>query len=474
MEKEVNHRSIVDARKNVKGLLDFSDIFSGAEALKGLLTMDPASFATGVAARGIKNWYKRLNDPNVQIKNMFERVDKHWDRGIEKPGFGEGVGTGIPEPGPDGPPASPEAYDPSQRIPGATTPVLEGNATPATPPGYGEVELRPGATGETPPIESVGGPDSRARQIMTAGLPEPPKIPPAGLPPGGVAEPISSIQEPAGGQRPGSTTYTADAYLAQKGIDANHPAYPEAKKMADDFHAHYGGIDKGKMGELDSHVDTLVNEAARPQKMYQATLEHLEQQTAVAKHKSNGNFSSTTDFQSALKEGYPTLRTLYESEHFAPGDVKQALRNAINGRGLGVQQQRIIDALTKDNEAHVDQGRESGYAEGGMVDNSLLPSVKFQGKQIDGTLDQHHDDILAANKIGARQKHERGFVADNKFMSREEASAYLKDQGYDGVPDSLHTQDLRKILNDSESRKAPEAPKAKPNRRKARKELLSE
>jgi hypothetical protein len=24
----------------------------------------------------IKNWYKKLNDPNVQIKKLFENIDK--------------------------------------------------------------------------------------------------------------------------------------------------------------------------------------------------------------------------------------------------------------------------------------------------------------------------------------------------------------------------------------------------------------
>jgi hypothetical protein len=122
-----------------------------------------------------------------------------------------------------------------------------------------------------------------------------------------------------------------------------------------------------------------------------------------------------------------------------------------------------------------DQG---GYEEGGMVSDTLRPSIKFQGKQIDGTLDQHHDDILAANKIGSKQKHERGFVADNKFMSREEASAYMKDQGYQEVPDSLHTQQLRELLkkgktDDSQQGSAKET-KKKVDRRKARKELMSE
>lgn len=193
MEKEVNHRSIVDARKNVKGLLDFSDIFSGSQVIHGLVGLNPASIATGVGAHMIKGAFKRMNDPNVQIKNMFDRVDKHWDRGVEKPGFGAGVGTGIPEPPNDPPPKNPESYDPTVRTPGEATPQIEGNATPAQPSGYGEVELRPGFTAESPNLESVVGNDARLRQ-MDAGFPTGKKKPPANLKPGSAASKISSIQ----------------------------------------------------------------------------------------------------------------------------------------------------------------------------------------------------------------------------------------------------------------------------------------
>lgn len=81
IEKDVNHRTIVDARKNIKGLIDFSDVFSGAEVVHGLLAMDPARFATGTAAKGIAGWYRYINSPNTSIKRMFKSVDSLLSRG---------------------------------------------------------------------------------------------------------------------------------------------------------------------------------------------------------------------------------------------------------------------------------------------------------------------------------------------------------------------------------------------------------
>jgi hypothetical protein len=76
VEKEVTHRAIVDARKNVKGLIDFTDIFTSGELARGLATMNPAVLSQGVVMRAIKEVYKLKNDPNRIIKNMFADVDK--------------------------------------------------------------------------------------------------------------------------------------------------------------------------------------------------------------------------------------------------------------------------------------------------------------------------------------------------------------------------------------------------------------
>lgn len=76
LESDVTKRSIVDARKNNKGLIDFSDILSGHQVIKGMITKDPVSFTAGVGMKGISKYYKMLNDPNHIVKNMFSEVEK--------------------------------------------------------------------------------------------------------------------------------------------------------------------------------------------------------------------------------------------------------------------------------------------------------------------------------------------------------------------------------------------------------------
>lgn len=74
IEKDVNHRMIVFGRQNKKGLIDFSDIFSGAEIVRGITSMNPATFASGVAAKAISTYYKYINNPDIMVKRMFQGV----------------------------------------------------------------------------------------------------------------------------------------------------------------------------------------------------------------------------------------------------------------------------------------------------------------------------------------------------------------------------------------------------------------
>lgn len=76
IEKDVNHRAIVDANKNVKGLLDFSDIYTGYHVIRGVISRDPVTTSAGVIARVIKEYQKMKNNPNRIIKNMFEDTEK--------------------------------------------------------------------------------------------------------------------------------------------------------------------------------------------------------------------------------------------------------------------------------------------------------------------------------------------------------------------------------------------------------------
>ena len=76
VERDVTRRAIVDARKNEKGLIDFSDIFSGHQVVSGILHFNPATIGSGVAAKFIAAYYKHLNNPNRIVRSMFEDAEK--------------------------------------------------------------------------------------------------------------------------------------------------------------------------------------------------------------------------------------------------------------------------------------------------------------------------------------------------------------------------------------------------------------
>lgn len=76
IENDVLRATLRDARKNAKGLIDYSDIFSGGQLVSGLLSMNPAAIASGVAQKGISSYFKFLNDPNRAVRKMFDDVGK--------------------------------------------------------------------------------------------------------------------------------------------------------------------------------------------------------------------------------------------------------------------------------------------------------------------------------------------------------------------------------------------------------------
>ena len=81
IEKDVTKRAIVDARKNVKGLVDFSDIISSSAAIHGLLAANPATLASAATSKGMAAWIKRLNDPNKIVGNMFNKSERLIQKG---------------------------------------------------------------------------------------------------------------------------------------------------------------------------------------------------------------------------------------------------------------------------------------------------------------------------------------------------------------------------------------------------------
>lgn len=74
IEKDVNKRAVVEARKSEKGFYDISDIFTGGEIVAGVLSANPALIAKGTAGIGIKAMIKKINNPNRYIEKMFKKA----------------------------------------------------------------------------------------------------------------------------------------------------------------------------------------------------------------------------------------------------------------------------------------------------------------------------------------------------------------------------------------------------------------
>lgn len=79
IEKDVAHRAIVDARKNIKGLVDFTDIYTSGELMAGLATMSPGMIVKGLTWKGVQQYIKAMNNPNRIVKTMFGDVDNLID-----------------------------------------------------------------------------------------------------------------------------------------------------------------------------------------------------------------------------------------------------------------------------------------------------------------------------------------------------------------------------------------------------------
>lgn len=75
VEKDLTRQVALEARKNVKGLADMTDIFTGGDILSGVITGNPALLARGVAGKGIKEYIQYLNNPNRYIKKAFDILD---------------------------------------------------------------------------------------------------------------------------------------------------------------------------------------------------------------------------------------------------------------------------------------------------------------------------------------------------------------------------------------------------------------
>jgi hypothetical protein len=77
LETDVTKRAIVDARKNIRGLIDFSDIFTSSQVVQGIMAQQPALVAAGMTAKLASSMIKMVNDPNRIIAKMFDKAEKN-------------------------------------------------------------------------------------------------------------------------------------------------------------------------------------------------------------------------------------------------------------------------------------------------------------------------------------------------------------------------------------------------------------
>ncbi len=76
IEKDVARQVAVELRRTKAGLIDFTDIFTGADLFSGVITGNPTLVVKGLVGRGTKEIIKYLNNPNRYIKNMFQVLEK--------------------------------------------------------------------------------------------------------------------------------------------------------------------------------------------------------------------------------------------------------------------------------------------------------------------------------------------------------------------------------------------------------------
>ncbi len=81
IEKDAIKRAVVEGRKNAKGLVDFTDIFSAGDVVMGVATGNPAQVAKGAIQKAVSSYIKRLNSPDSAIKKMFQKVEGAIEKG---------------------------------------------------------------------------------------------------------------------------------------------------------------------------------------------------------------------------------------------------------------------------------------------------------------------------------------------------------------------------------------------------------
>lgn len=96
IEKDVNKSAIAQAKQtgsNTAGLGKYVDVFSGGDIVSGLLSLNPALFAKGVAQSSISHFFQWFNSPDRAVSSMFEGAHKGLSSSIldEKPTISVGL-----------------------------------------------------------------------------------------------------------------------------------------------------------------------------------------------------------------------------------------------------------------------------------------------------------------------------------------------------------------------------------------------
>ncbi len=77
MEKDVAHRSVVWGRQNATGLAgNIANIASGAELVRGLITMNPIDIGSSLVIKGLGKLNQYLSNPDVGVSRIFSQIEK--------------------------------------------------------------------------------------------------------------------------------------------------------------------------------------------------------------------------------------------------------------------------------------------------------------------------------------------------------------------------------------------------------------
>lgn len=81
IENDVVKRGVVHARQTGGRSLNFGDVASAEEVIRGLAHLDPKSIAIGAGIKGVQALRRHMTDPNRAVANMFDMVDKSTSTG---------------------------------------------------------------------------------------------------------------------------------------------------------------------------------------------------------------------------------------------------------------------------------------------------------------------------------------------------------------------------------------------------------